>query len=173
MLHMVDQPKNVLLEYVIAVKKRYHEKANLMPWEEKVQAQKRMMVADKLAKEGMRKTMRLRKMKLDSQILDCIKRGLVDEIHPSKIIVFGSFATGSATSESDVDILAVVGDDQDAGHEATVKGRLAIRKALKAIEKNIAFDLILSKQAIFESARLLNGTIQNVADQQGVVIYGD
>lgn len=110
--------------------------------------------------------------KLDQQVFNCIKQSIVDEFQPSKIMIFGSYADGSATPDSDVDIMAVVGDDQKVGREATVRGRLAIRRALKAVGKNLAFDLILAKQAVFDAAKLQNGTIQHVADQQGLVIYG-
>ena len=67
--------------------------------------------------------------------------------------------------------MAIVGDDQRSDREATVKGRLAIRKALQAIDKDMAFDFILSNQTIFSKARSIKGTIQCAADQQGVVIY--
>jgi predicted nucleotidyltransferase len=109
---------------------------------------------------------------LDQQISDCIRQSIVDSCQPLKIMIFGSYATGNATSESDVDIIAVVGDDQQVGSDATVKGRLAIRRGLKALGKNMAFDFILSKQAVFEKAKTQNGTIQYVANQQGIVIYG-
>jgi predicted nucleotidyltransferase len=113
-----------------------------------------------------------RMLALDQQVSDCIRQSVVDSCHPLKIMIFGSYATGNATSESDVDIIAVVGNDQQVGSDATVKVRLAIRKALKALGKNMAFDFILSKQAVFEEAKNQNGTIQYVANQQGVVIYG-
>ena len=109
-------------------------------------------------------------MNLDPQVSNCIKQCLVSEFNSSKVIIFGSYASGDATPESDVDIMAVVKDGQSSGHEATVKARIAIRKALKAIGKNMAFDLILSKQAVFDRAKLLNGTIQFVAEHHGVMI---
>jgi predicted nucleotidyltransferase len=87
-------------------------------------------------------------------------------------MIFGSYADGSATPDSDVDIMAVVSNDQQSGREATLRGRLAIRRALKALGKNMAFDLILAKQAVFDAAKVQNGTIQHVADKQGLVIYG-
>ena len=98
---------------------------------------------------------------LDQQVSYCIKQCIVDEFHPSKIVIFGSYADGSATPDSDVDIMAVVGNDQKVGREATVRGRLAIRSALKALGKNMAFDLILAKQAVFDAANLQNGTIHH------------
>jgi len=110
-------------------------------------------------------------MTLDPLVSRCITQSIVDKFGPIKIVIFGSYATGKATADSDLDILAIVNDTQPSGHEATVQGRIAIRKALKTIGKNMAFDFILSKQALFESAKSKNGTIQYVADQQGIVIY--
>ena len=111
-------------------------------------------------------------MTLDDEITNCIRQCLIDEFHPLKIIIFGSYANGTATPDSDVDILVIVSDDQSAGHEATVKARIAIRKGLKAIGKNIDFDLIFSRMSIFDRTKVMNGTIPFEAENNGIFIYG-
>ena len=110
-------------------------------------------------------------MKIDQQVSNCIKQCILDVFQPSRIVIFGSYATDRATADSDIDIMAIVGDDQRSDHEAAVGGRLAIRTALQAIDKDMAFDFILSKQSFFNKARLMKGTMDHDADQQGVVIY--
>lgn len=110
-------------------------------------------------------------MNLDQQVSNCIKQSIVELLRPSKILIFGSYATGLATAESDVDIMVVVEDARRADRETAVNGRLAIRKALQAIGKDIAFDFILSSQSHFDKTKAMRGTIQCVAEQQGVVLY--
>ena len=111
-------------------------------------------------------------LKIDQQVSDCIKQCIVDILKPKIIMIFGSYATDSATVDSDIDIMAVVDDEQSSDRVATVKARIAIRKALQAIDKDMAFDLVLSKQSVFSKAKLIKGTIQYAANQQGVAIYG-
>jgi len=41
-------------------------------------------------------------------ILPAVTRRLVDALHPSKIILFGSYAYGTPTPDSDVDLLVVM-----------------------------------------------------------------
>ncbi len=52
---------NELLQHVIKAKESYRKIARTKTWEEKVEAIGRMRMADQLAKEGMRKTMMMRK----------------------------------------------------------------------------------------------------------------
>ena len=74
-------------------------------------------------------------MKLDLQVSNCIRQCILDEFHPSKIMIFGSYATGTATPESDVDIMAIVGDDQEVGREATVK-RMMVGISLRTVRSS-------------------------------------
>ena len=57
-------PQNKLLQQVIRAKESYRKSTRALTWEEKVQAIERMQIADRTAKEGMRKTMALRKAPL-------------------------------------------------------------------------------------------------------------
>jgi hypothetical protein len=54
-------PQNNLLQQIIRAKENYRKVARAQTWEEKVEAIGRMRVADQMAKEGMRKTMAVRK----------------------------------------------------------------------------------------------------------------
>ena len=110
-------------------------------------------------------------MELNQDISNSIKNCLVELFNPTKILIFGSYANGTATQDSDVDIFAIVPDGQNAGREAIVEGRIAIRKALRSIGKNMAFDLILDNRCHFEDAMNDIGTIQFAASKQGYVLY--
>ncbi|OGA36991.1 MAG: hypothetical protein A3G80_13750 [Betaproteobacteria bacterium RIFCSPLOWO2_12_FULL_62_13b] len=108
-------------------------------------------------------------MKLDREISESIKNGLVPLFAPSKIIVFGSYATGMATEGSDIDILVLVDDERDSCRDAVLKGRLALRNALRG--KNLPFDLLVETTRDFDRYRLVKGSIQREIDAQGMVLY--
>jgi len=46
-----------------------------------------------------------------SEVIDWVKNVIVEKFHPEKIILFGSWAKGTAREDSDLDVLAVVDGD--------------------------------------------------------------
>lgn len=58
---MTTTQNEALIQQIISAKASYRKAARAQTWEEKVNAIGRMRVADKMAKEGMRKTMAMRK----------------------------------------------------------------------------------------------------------------
>jgi uncharacterized protein len=115
---------------------------------------------------------KMARMKLDQNVSNCIKQCIVAVFDPIKIVIFGSYAVGNATPNSDLDIMVIVDDGTASDREATARGRLAIRKALQGIELDMAFDLLVAKQTFFDTAKSMTGTIHFAADQEGVVLYG-
>lgn len=51
-------------------------------------------------------------VKIDERLIEEIIRRIVANVHPHKIILFGSRARGDARPESDIDILIVVDSDE-------------------------------------------------------------
>jgi len=47
---------------------------------------------------------------IDNTLVAEIVRRIVDDAHPDKIVLFGSYARGDATEQSDIDLLVVVPD---------------------------------------------------------------
>ena len=108
-------------------------------------------------------------MRLDQNVSDRIRNCLVDLIHPSKIIIFGSYARGQATDDSDIDIAVIAGDGQPSDRDALVRSRVALRRALKGT--NLAIDFILQSKEKFDKERRNAGSIQQTIDTEGMVIY--
>ncbi len=108
-------------------------------------------------------------MKLNHEIAEIIKERLVSLFGPTKIIVFGSYATDRATHKSDVDILMLVGDEKLSDRDSVLKGRLAIRQALRG--KNLPFDFIVETVEAFDRYKNVKGSIQYEIDRQGLVLY--
>ncbi len=48
--------------------------------------------------------------------IDKVVREIVDRMQPQKIIIFGSYAKGTATIKSDLDIFVMEGDDLTRWH---------------------------------------------------------
>jgi predicted nucleotidyltransferase len=91
-------------------------------------------------------------------------RRIVDRFHPDKVILFGSYARGTAGPDSDVDLLVVkrvVGSRR--------KERLEIRAALRGI--GLPKDIILATPEEVERHRDLIGTIICPALREGKVLY--
>lgn len=103
---------------------------------------------------------------ISDEVLNEIKRRLLDGFHPDKIILFGSQARGTADDRSDVDILVIcpVGDSRRAL-------MLAMDRALGGL--NYAFEVLVSTAEEFERDRRIPGTVSRYADKEGKVLYGN
>ena len=90
---------------------------------------------------------------------------LVEKFNPDQIVLFGSYAYGNPTRDSDVDLLIVKKTEKSPREEAT-----AIRKAFQPLRHsvaNLAFDIMvrdpedlrerIAKGGAFHSAIIRNG----------------
>jgi len=96
-------------------------------------------------------------------INDIIAR-IKDRFHPEKIILFGSYATGKFTEESDVDLLIVADTD------------LPVRERFPAVSRLLgdfpaAFDVILKTPEEYERTKSVVNHIVYFADKYGKVVY--
>ena len=89
---------------------------------------------------------------------------LVDQFHPQRIILFGSYARGNADEHSDVDLLVVcpIPDNR--------------RKLMVAMDRNLrglgmARDIVVLSPEEFERDRHIPGTLARPAWQEGKVLY--
>jgi predicted nucleotidyltransferase len=67
--------------------------------------------------------------------IDAFAREVAEKFHPEKIVLFGSYAHGQPTDDSDVDLLVVMDHKGKASEQA-----LAIRKAVR---RSFPLDLIV------------------------------
>jgi uncharacterized protein len=96
-------------------------------------------------------------------ISDVIER-IKHRFHPEKIILFGSYATGKVTEESDVDLLIVADTD------------LPVRERFPAVSRLLgdfpaAFDVILKTPEEYERSKSVVNHIVYFADKYGKVVY--
>jgi uncharacterized protein len=101
---------------------------------------------------------------VDSNVLNEIKRRLVEGFHPTSIILFGSQARGTADDRSDVDLL-VVGQFQGNRRHLMVEMDRALG------DLGYAFDVLILRPEEFQRDRLIPGTVGRYAQQEGKVLY--
>jgi predicted nucleotidyltransferase len=97
-------------------------------------------------------------------LIDDIIDRIRNHFHPEKIILFGSYATGKVTEESDVDLLIVADTD------------LPVRERFPAVSKLLgdfpaAFDVILKTPNEYERSKSVVNHIVYFADKYGKVLY--
>jgi len=86
------------------------------------------------------------------------------KFNPRRVILFGSHATGTATEQSDVDLLVVSDDGSEARDQA-----LAIRRSLADFE--VGCDIIVTPAPEYDRYRRVVNHIVYLADRYGKVVY--
>lgn len=97
--------------------------------------------------------------------IDQIVKTIVNEYRPSKIILFGSFAYGNPTEDSDLDLLIIKDDDVP-----KIQRNRKVRRILK--DFSIPVDIIVKTNQEFENLKNIIGTVIYPANKYGKVIYG-
>lgn len=106
-----------------------------------------------------------RHWEVTSQKVDAAVRKIIEIGKPRKIILFGSFVRGTATSNSDLDVLVVTGDDVSHPRKESVR----IRRALRGI--SMAMDIFVVQQSKWEELKDVPGLIYREALMNGRVVY--
>lgn len=98
-------------------------------------------------------------------VVDRIVRRIADSIHPDKIILFGSRASGTAKPESDVDLLIVYG-----GQKTKRDLKLEIHGLFE--HPDFSMDLFVLSPDEIERQRHVANTLAREASEKGIVVYG-
>lgn len=101
---------------------------------------------------------------LDTTIQDLIVKNLVSSVHPKKIFLFGSYAYGEPTLESDLDIL-VIKDDFD----KKIDVKRAMRKALSQID--MSKDLLVASSDEFDFYSKESGSLYQTIFEKGKLLW--
>lgn len=89
----------------------------------------------------------------------------LQKLSPIKIILFGSYARGTAHESSDVDLLII----KESG-ASRIREMIAARKLLKGLKK--PFDVIVTTMDEFDFYRKQVNSVHHAADTAGRLIYG-
>jgi len=101
---------------------------------------------------------------ISSETLSKVRERLVDGFAPSRIIIFGSQARGTADDRSDVDILVVC---SFAGKRRHLM--LEMDRALSGLDN--AFDVLILTPEEYQRDSRIPGTVGRYAYKEGKVLY--
>ncbi len=91
---------------------------------------------------------------------------IVRQLSPVQVYLFGSYAYGTPSHDSDYDFYIVVDDDKTDWHEQTVQAYKAIRPI-----RTKPVDILVGTKSDFEKRKRYSSIEREVA-QKGVLIYG-
>lgn len=99
-----------------------------------------------------------------STVIKGIRDRLVASCDPQKIIIFGSQVTGTATPDSDVDVLVIMETDL-----CPLTRNLAARNAIGSVEASV--DVFVLTPEEFEETKDVIGCIAYAPAKYGRIIY--
>lgn len=102
---------------------------------------------------------------ISKEVLDEVKKRLIVTYNPVAIYLFGSYAWGNPTEDSDLDLLIVV----DQSEEKSYKRPIAGYKALRGL--NISKDIIIYTKKEFDSKISDVSTLGYKIKKDGKVFY--
>ena len=102
---------------------------------------------------------------LIQELINQIVKTIVTGYEPKKIILFGSYACGNPTKDSDIDLLVIKDDDLPKVHR---------NRIVRSYLKNFLFpiDVIVKSSQEFEMFKDIKGTVVYMANKYGKVLYG-
>ena len=98
--------------------------------------------------------------------IQMIKDRIVKQLSPLQVYLFGSYAYGTPTPDSDYDFYIVVDDDKTDWHDQTVQAYRAIRSV-----RTRPVDILVGTKSNFEKRKGYS-TIEQEVSQKGVLLYG-
>ena len=104
---------------------------------------------------------------IENKIIHEVVRRLIDVYHPIEIYLFGSYAWGLPTDESDLDFLVIVEHSEEKHYTRPVAGLLAL------FGLNISKDLIISTRDEFARNAADKTSLYFKIKHDGKRIYGN
>jgi predicted nucleotidyltransferase len=93
-------------------------------------------------------------------------RRLVDEFHPERIYLFGSHAWGKPDSESDVDLLVIVGKSSEKPIQRAVRAQRSLRGM------KVSVDVLVKTRKEFERYTSVKASLEAQIAREGKLLYG-
>jgi len=98
-------------------------------------------------------------------IIEKVKQRLIETYNPVAIYVFGSYAWGTPTEDSDLDLLIIVDESDEKSYKRPVAGYRALRGL------DISKDLIIQTKEEFERAAKNVTSLGYKIKRDGELIY--
>lgn len=94
-----------------------------------------------------------------------LKEQFISQLKPLKIYLFGSFADGTYTEESDFDFYIIVSDEVKKLKDLTTQAYRSIRKI-----KKHPVDIIIGTESTFENKKN-SPSVENEVMKKGILLY--
>jgi len=88
---------------------------------------------------------------------------IVERFEPQKVILFGSYAHGKPTEDSDVDLLVVMDNEEEPLHTAA--------RISSAIDHPFALDIVVFKPSALEASFKRRGNFATEIMTRGMILY--
>lgn len=106
---------------------------------------------------------------------DTLKKQIIIALEPigiQMIVLFGSYAYGLPSNDSDIDLLVVTSDNYIPGSfSEKQKISLKINNALSFIRKNFPLDVIVHTKPMYQNFIHMNSAFQREISTKGIVLY--
>jgi len=94
------------------------------------------------------------------------------ELKPYKVILFGSYASGNPTEDSDLDVLVVLDSEEISKNlDEKIKRDMPVSKVLINVNRKIAMDLITYSKAEYEYLIEQNDFFVKEITNTGSILY--
>ncbi|MCU0916038.1 MAG: nucleotidyltransferase domain-containing protein [Planctomycetes bacterium] len=107
-----------------------------------------------------------------SEELETRIRDSLAPLHPEKVILFGSYAWGQPTPDSDIDLYVVTQDDfLPATYEENMQHYLKVASLLREINKTVPIDLIVHTKPMHQAFVRQDSMFAREVMNRGQVLY--
>lgn len=95
-----------------------------------------------------------------------VTQRLVDEFHPEMIYLFGSYAWGKPTSNSDMDFMVIV----SASRQKPIQRAVRAQRSLRGV--NAPVDVLVKTRKEFEQFVSVKASLEAQITKKGKLVYG-
>lgn len=110
-------------------------------------------------------------LNLPSEFLEKLIDLVIGAVPTDSIYIFGSYARGEERSTSDLDIYVRFTDDEANVMEKCIETRMALFDFIRR-QNDLSFDLVGDYNSAHINKASSIGTLANVIEREGVMIYG-
>ena len=89
----------------------------------------------------------------------------MEEFQPEQVWLFGSYAWGEPTEDSDLDILMLVGGEE----QTSIQSIRQARRCLRSIE--MPKDILIQSKASFDLYKAVRSSMSHKIAREGVLVY--
>ena len=104
--------------------------------------------------------------KIPPSLREEVVRRLVDEFHPEAIYLFGSYAWGNPTTDSDLDLLVIVSQSRQKPIQRAVRAQRSLRGVRAPV------DVLVKTRREFENYSSVKASLEAQISREGKLLYG-